>query len=198
MSYATDLQRIIRRLQNSSGRRVARRNALYDLDILLKRVRRELRKEFLAIGKDGKEIRRELLPKGSRRCPADNAYVKTAGEFAAHVLKTHKGICWCGFKPKCLFQDALVGSGLMRGKFGHKVIASLRAHFERVKHQLKEHVTLGALEKIGSTEAMMTRDSRATIPYTAYTGCAAGSKQTSNVMFTNTSTGIVHTGVRLP
>ncbi len=147
MTYAAQLKRIIRQLERSPGRRIARRNALRDLDTFLRGVRRDLRKQYPSIGKDGQEIRRELLPKGERRCPADGTYVATAGEFAAHVVEKHHGKCWCGFEPQVLRRRTLHGVGatklLLSDK--RKAASGLRGHFNRVKDQLTAHVTVGAV-----------------------------------------------------
>lgn len=157
--YAVELRRIVKRLDSSSGRRVARRNALRDLDTILKRIRREARKDFPSIDKNGKEIRPEEIPVGQRKCPADGAYVRTPGEFAAHVVAHHGGKCWCGFVVKIRVREVLVAAdgspaGLhhteMRPSSNPKnMTRGLAAHFRNVKDQLRAHVTLGAMAGLG-------------------------------------------------
>lgn len=141
-NFEVKLRQAVRRLARSSGRRVARRNARREMDTLLKRMRAVFMNEFPSIGKDGAEIRREQLPKGVRRCPADGAYVPTAGELAAHVVMKHGGKCWCGFTPKWVVTQV---SWQQSPRLKARAVSSLRAHFNRFKDQLSAHVTLGAL-----------------------------------------------------
>ena len=148
MRYKTELRKVVARLERSSGRRIARRNARREMDTLLKRMRAVFMNEYPSIGKDGEEIRREMLPKGVRRCPADGAYVPTAGELAAHVVMKHGAKCWCGFTPdfvKALGVDMAGAMMTKRPQAASRAASSLRAHFNRFKDQLSAHLTIGAL-----------------------------------------------------
>lgn len=161
MSYATDLNRTVRRLEGSAGRRVARRNALRELDTLLKRIRRELRRKYPSVGKDGQEITPVLLKRGERKCPLDGAYVPTPGAFAKHLVEKHDGKCWCGFLPswwesfkhgtmiekrRVKYDPRLHGE--MYSAANKKAIASLRGHFTRVKDNLTSHLVYGAIKEL--------------------------------------------------
>ena len=143
--YDRALKRITKRLGRSRGR-IARRNAHRELDMFLRIVRRELRRKFPAIGKDGKAITEQTLPVGQRRCPADGAYVRTASDFAAHVVRLHGGKCWCGFQPqRRISGEFKLPPGSQTEFLPVKIVSSLRAHFNRFKEQLSAHVSIGAL-----------------------------------------------------
>jgi len=142
----TQLKQIIRRLEKSESRRIARRNALRELDSLLKSLRSELRKKYPSIGKDGKAIVPKKLPKGERKCPTDGAYIPTAADFARHVLKYHEGKCWCGYLPRARrvkTKEGLTFAGAMSSK---KEIAGLARHFSTYGDQLSSHLMMGAVQ----------------------------------------------------
>jgi len=164
MLYVAELNRITRRLKASAGRRVARRNALRDLDTFLRRIRRDLRKQYPSIGKDGKEILPTVLPKGERKCPTDGAYVPTPGAFAKHVVTKHDGKCWCGFMPSWWesFKHGTM-TEKRREKYNHllhrtsplrkaRAITSLRGHFTRVKDSLTSHLVYGSIKQLSAEE----------------------------------------------
>lgn len=147
--YDRALKRITKRLGRSRGR-VARRNAHRELDMFLRIVRRELRRKFPAIGKDGAPITEQTLPVGQRRCPADGAYVRTASDFAAHVFKHHRGRCWCGFVPKRTLSKVVNHDGTTEltkvlTTSPTRILSGLRAHFNRFREQLSAHISIGAL-----------------------------------------------------
>lgn len=159
LSYQTDLRRVIRRLAQSAGRRIARRNAHRDLDALLRRIRKDLRKQFPSVGKDGKEIVQVVLPRGERKCPSDGAYVPTPGAFAKHVVTAHDGKCWCGFTPSWLVKGPdgkrkrhhFVKGVAVSPLALQKAVNSLRGHFSRVKDQLTSHLVYGSITQLGAT-----------------------------------------------
>jgi len=170
VNYNIELNRIAKRLAESDGRRIARRNALRDLDSLLRRMRRELRKKYPSIGKDGKEIVPTVLRRGERKCPLDGDYVPTPGEFAKHVVRKHQGKCWCGFVPSWKEEMRTLGtsgdSSLKKvmvnydpsrhgtlGKTANKAASSLRSHFMRVKDQLTSHLVYGSIKQLSAEEA---------------------------------------------
>jgi hypothetical protein len=159
VSYEAELRQITKRLDGSAGRRVARRNALRDLDTLLKRVRRELREAYPSVGKDGKDIVPTVLPRGERKCPTDGAYVPTPGAFAKHVVTAHDGKCWCGFTPSWLVKGPdgkrkrhhFVKGVAVSPLALQKAVNSLRGHFSRVKDQLTSHLVYGSITQLGVT-----------------------------------------------
>jgi len=164
MLYVAELNRITRRLEASAGRRVARRNTLRDLDTILRRIRRDLRKRYPSIGKDGKEIVPTVLPKGERKCPIDGAYVPTPGAFAKHVVAKHDGKCWCGFLPSWwdffthgrMTEKRRVKYDIANRtlpKHVRKATASLRGHFTRVKDNLTSHLVYGSIKQLSAEEA---------------------------------------------
>lgn len=165
MSYNTELNRIVKRLDASAGRRVARRNAHRDLDTLLKRIRRETRDKYPSIAKDGTEIVPVVLNVGERRCPTDGVYVKTPRAFADHVVRKHQGKCWCGFVPSWkepirinnVLQDTRVNYDPTRhgtlGRMATKAVNSLCGHFRRVKDNLTSHLVYGSIQQLSADEA---------------------------------------------
>lgn len=160
MSYNTELNRILKRLNASAGRRVARRNAHRDLDALLKRIRREARAKYPSIGKDGKEIVPTVLPRGERKCPTDGAYMPTPGAFAKHVVTKHDGKCWCGFTPSWWVKTQIgerIRHHFLKGvavspKALHLATNSLRGHFTRVRDQLTSHLVYGSIKQLSAQE----------------------------------------------
>jgi hypothetical protein len=160
VTYETELRQITRRLKESSGRRIARRNALRDLDSLLKRIRRELRDTYPSIGKDGKEIVVTVLPRGERKCPTDGTYVPTPGAFAKHVVTKHDGKCWCGFTPSWWIKNAagertrhqFIKGVAVSPKALMLAANSLRGHFTRVKDQLTSHLVYGSIKQLSAED----------------------------------------------
>lgn len=163
--YQTELGRIMNRLDESAGRRIARRNALRDLDTLLRRIRKDLRKRYPSISKEGKEIVPTVLPRGERKCPTDGAYVPTPGAFAKHVVTKHDAKCWCGFVPswseKVQLSYSSTATKKVRVKYDRlrhsvkyhaKAVASLRGHFARVKDNLTSHLVYGSIKQLSAEE----------------------------------------------
>lgn len=168
MSYNTELNRIVKRLDASAGRRVARRNAHRDLDTLLRKIRRELREKYPSIAKDGKEIVPVVLNRGERKCPTDGAYVKTPRAFAKHVVAKHGGKCWCGFVPswkeKMRVYDpatARTVEKVVRTNYDlsrHGTISPMAqrasnylcGHFRRVKDNLTSHLVYGSIQQLSA------------------------------------------------
>lgn len=131
-TFPRELLRLTIRLSKSEGR-IARRNALRELDRFLARIRKALRAEYPPIGKDGKAKTPALLPIGQRRCFACRAYAPSVGALARHFVKAHGGKCLCGWKsggPTELFRYAIA------------------AHLKRAG-DLSVHFTLAGLQKIG-------------------------------------------------
>ena len=101
MTYEAELRRAIRRLEGTEGRRIARRHALQSLDVLLGRIRREVRRKFPTISKTGELIVPKKLPSGKRRCPLCESYAATNKKLALHLVVKHRyRKCPCGFKSK--------------------------------------------------------------------------------------------------
>lgn len=145
-SWSTELARTVRQLEESSGRRIARRNARAALKSLLARIERALFKEHPAISKAGKEwVPAEPLPAGQKNCPVCDTYCGTYVKLARHVFDVHKvKHCWCG----------TIGMRRKAGAFGTDPCSSkLRAHFRGLiesGQDLKTHALMGA---IGRTPA---------------------------------------------
>jgi len=148
VSHAKNIDRVVRRLEASSGRRIARRNALRALDALLRRIRRELRKKYPSVGKDGAPIERVKLKRGERRCPHDGAYVPTPGALATHVLKHHDGKCICGFQPRMSARnhEEVVNESRYLGR----IRTGLTRHFGIHKDNLTSHLVWGAAKTLGA------------------------------------------------
>lgn len=163
-SWATRLGRIQRRLEESDGRRVARRHAREELDKLLGQIRRELHKDFPNISKDGQPVLHEiLLPAGFKSCPLCKAYTATFRKLAEHILDAHGAKCPCGYQPKAIKVAKLkgyIGSaiplnptlGKMRGSLrtaGSWGGSQMTGHLRAVKEDLKTHVLMGAIGSQG-------------------------------------------------
>jgi hypothetical protein len=137
MSHDSELRSIKRRLAQSEGRRIARRNAHQDLDVLLKRIRRELRREFPTISKDGKVRVPVVFPEGQRKCPDCTAYVKDPARLAAHVYSAHKReVCWCGYAPD-------INAAKNPSDIKARIRRLLAAHFSRYADDITGHVVTG-------------------------------------------------------
>lgn len=154
MNYDTFLKNLRKRLAESEGRRIARRNAHRDLDSFLRRVRRELRSEFPPLAKNGAPVKGALeLPRGMRSCPACGDHAPTFRKLARHVLSKHNGKCPCGFVPKAIKVLPPTITSLPTGEsnysirsrpFRSKAEAQLAGHLKNVK-ELVAHFTLGAM-----------------------------------------------------
>lgn len=163
-SWATRLGRIQRRLEESDGRRVARRHAREELDKLLGQIRRELHKDFPNISKDGQPVLHEIpLPAGFKSCPLCRAYTATFRKLADHILDHHGAKCPCGYEPKGIVKarkggwigpNAVLPVGASypeyktrpASKFGG---SQMTGHLRGVQEDLKTHVLIGAIGSQG-------------------------------------------------
>ena len=143
MKYTSDLKSILGRLAKSAGRRIARRNALADLDVLLARIRREVRREYPAISKSGQEVRVTELPFGQKSCPACGIHVTTYGDLAGHMVAKHDGKCFCGFRPMARWSRRY-SSSLPRDLAKTEQADKLREHLKRVV-DVTTHATVSVI-----------------------------------------------------
>jgi hypothetical protein len=157
--FSSELRGVIRRLSESSSRRIARRNANRELDSFLAKIRRELRSEFPNYSKSGAEvlIGGSVLPDGQKSCPFCSAYMGTYRKLAAHLLDKHGNSCACGYLSKSVRRAIGRGAVIDRklapalqntrsqfppSKFGTDQMTS---HLRNLKDDLRTHLLMGAM-----------------------------------------------------
>lgn len=86
--FERELRDTLKRLEESHGRRIARRNARRVLHGLLTRLGNHVEDEYPAIGKDGKEIKTPERIK----CPDCDAVCGSGFTLVQHIMTKHPGM----------------------------------------------------------------------------------------------------------
>jgi hypothetical protein len=133
--FERELRDTLKRLEESHGRRIARRNARRVLHGLLKRLGNHVEDEYPAIGKDGKEIKTPERIK----CPDCDVVCSTGFTMVQHIMTKHPGMIQArdqhlGKQLRC------VCNRTFKGKTG---LAAHLAHQHR-SGTLKSHWTIGS------------------------------------------------------
>lgn len=148
------LRSVMRRLEKSEGRRIARRNAHKELDKLLSRIRRKAREQYPPLSKDGKSTLPVKMPKGHRHCPlCRTVRTPTRAVLAEHVLAKHGGRCCCGFIPKAMEDLWATSWTTLNDKIKRRAVAAMSEH---LKHMGVDHLkvasTMVAIGSIGDPQ----------------------------------------------
>lgn len=135
--FERELRDTLKRLEESHGRRIARRNARRVLHGFLKRLGNHVEDEYPAIGKDGNEIKTPERIK----CPDCDAVCSTGFTLVQHIMSKHPGMITAGHghsvargRLRC------VCNRTFKGKTG---LAAHLAHQHR-SGTLKSHWTIGS------------------------------------------------------
>lgn len=147
-SWSTQLGQLLRRLEESSGRRLARKNAREDLRKLVGSIQRELFREFPNLTDEGKAVLHEIpLPEGQKACPLCGNYQGTYVRLADHILDKHGLKCPCGYMPKEIKKHDAGFFGSETGKFRASSFGGRQmvGHLRNVKEDLKTHLLVGAI-----------------------------------------------------
>ena len=136
--FERELRDTLKRLEESHGRRIARRNARRVLHGLLKRLGNHVEDEYPAIGKDGKEIKTPERIK----CPDCDVVCSTGFTLVQHIMTKHTGMISVEFHPPTDSHHGLrcVCDRTFKGKTG---LAAHLAHQHR-SGTLKSHWTIGS------------------------------------------------------
>ena len=143
MKLGKRIDKLIRRLETTSGRRIARRNARTALKRELRVIWCEVDKQYPPLQKDGSEVVRKK-PRGAY-CPACKTPLKNFTALGTHMANRHHRKC-------VALHDGTIAMGpgssikCWCGKaFARKILAR---HLAGIK-DLEAHCTLGALGEGG-------------------------------------------------
>ena len=133
--FERELRDALKRLEDSHGRRIARRNARRILHGLLKRIGNHVETEYPGIDKSGKEIKTPDYVK----CPDCNAICWSGFTLVQHIMSKHPGMII--LEPLgALGRLRCVCDKTFKGKTG---LAAHLAHQHR-SGTLKSHWTIGS------------------------------------------------------